>query len=575
MTGGSVLMKFCSGFVALYLLSMPQLVWSNATQADLILNNGSIYTVNTKQPWASAVAVIKDNIVYVGDEEGLSQWRGEFTRQIDLKGKFLMPGFVDSHSHIFTGGAHINDLLLDSSADVESWLQAISQYYQQNPDKDILMGSGFLASRFGLDGPNKAMLDEISADRPIFILDEGMHGAWLNSAALALLGINANTPDPSPGFDYYKRDQSGEPTGYLLEGVVWQALEQLGAASPEELTRGTADVIRLYNRYGITAVFDAGPWEAEQAQLDIMQRLEQSGQLTIRFKGSQYIDSRQKLTTIVDEVMSLKQRTQNTPYPIDTLKIMVDGTTESRTAAMFVAYQGEPNNMGETVLSQQELNGLVERGVENELDMHFHALGERAVSYSLNAIEAVKRRRPDAGSRFTLSHIQVMANEDIERFSNLGVIGQGSLLWTFHDTAGEKYLTPDQFSRYYRYQSLLDAGATLSFGCDFPSHGGGLDAVAPLFNIEVGHTRQAAGQPDAAIQPLKKERLAIADLLYGYTLAGAYQLRLENEIGSIEVGKKADLVLLDASPFEVDAYEIHKIKVLNTWFGGETVYSSN
>ena len=568
-------MKFCLRFCVFYLLSMIQFAWPNTAPADLILNNGVIYTVDAKQPWASAVAVVGDTIVYVGDEKGLSQWQGEMTRQIDLQGKFLMPGFVDSHSHIFTGGAHINDLLLDSTADVESWLRAIDEYYRKNPDKDILMGAGFLASRFGLDGPNRAMLDAISPDKPIFILDEGMHGAWLNSAALALLDIDANTPDPAPGFDYYKRDQSGEPTGYLLEGVVWQALEKLGAATLEELTEGTADVVDLYNRYGITAVFDAGPWEAEQSQLDILEKLEHSNQLTMRFKGSQYIDSREDLNTIVDEVLSLKQQTQNKPYQIDTLKIMVDGTTESRTAAMFVAYQGEPNNLGETVLSQPELNDLVARGVENELDIHFHALGERAISYSLDAIEAAKKQHPETESRFTLSHIQVMGDEDIARFSSLGVIGQGSLLWTVHDTEGEKFLTPDQFDRYYRYQSLLDAGAKLSFGCDFPSHGGGLDAVAPLFNIEVGHTRQAVGQPDAAIQPLKEERVAISDLLYGYTMAGAYQLRLEDKIGSIEVGKKADMVLLNASPFEVDAYEIHNIKVLDTWYGGASVYSSN
>jgi predicted amidohydrolase YtcJ len=260
-------------------------------------------------------------------------------------------------------------------------------------------------------------------------------------------------------------------------------------------------------------VFDAGPWEAENIQLDILHQLEQSGQLTMRFKGSQYLDSREQLATIVDEVLSLKQQTRDTPYQIDTLKIMVDGTTESRTAAMFVAYQGEPDNFGETVLTQSELSDLVARGVASELDIHFHALGERAISYSLNAIEDVKKQRPENDVRFTLSHIQVMADEDIARFASLGVIGQGSLLWAIHDTEGEKFLTPDQFNRYYRYQSLLDAGATLSFGCDFPSHGGGLKAVAPLFNIEVGHTRQVAGQPDAAIQPSKQERLAVADLL--------------------------------------------------------------
>jgi len=543
-----------------------------ATGADLILRNGRIYTVNDKQPWAEALAVRDGRIVYVGDNEGAKLWSGKRTRVQDLKGQFLLPGFVDAHSHILLGGAHFDDLVLDPKADLGSWLADIAAYIDAHPDKEVIIGSGFLASSFGGDGPGKTLLDEISPRRPVFIMDEGMHGAWLNSAALAALNITADTPDPVPGFDYYKRDESGEPTGYLLEGTVWSALEKLNKGSLVSVAAGSAKVIKQYNRYGITAVFDAGPWEVKDSQLDILRTIADAGNMTIRFQGSQYIDNAEEKDSIIGDVLKLKAATRNTAYPIDTLKIMVDGTVEGMTAAMFEDYQGQPENRGETVFSSRELNTLVDVAVGQGLDVHFHALGERAITVSLDAIELAKAQHPEASSRFTLAHLQVMRDSDIERFAALGVIAQASLLWTSYDDFGKSLLSNDQFQRYYRLRSLEEAGVTLTFGCDYPSNGGGLRTVAPLYNIEIGHTRQQAGQKNALIQPRADERLDIASLIRGYTLNGAYQMRLEEQIGSIETGKLADLVLLDKNLFETEPHRIHAVKVLQTWLGGSTVY---
>lgn len=539
--------------------------------ADTVLLNGNIYTVNKQQPWGEAVAVLDGKIVYVGNGEGVNPWIGAETEITDLGGRLLLPGFVDAHSHIFLGGAHMDDLILDRDASIEQWLKDLNRYDNENPDKKMIIGSGFLSSTFGAEGPNKELLDQIVSDKPVFIMDEGMHGAWLNSEALKVLAIDKNTPDPS-AFDYYKRDARGNPTGYILEGTVWQSLKVLNAITLDSVTKGTAKVIDLYNQYGITSVFDAGPWDVKTMQLDILKNLEAAGDLSIRFQGSQYIDDVEDKDSIVAEVLRLKKETEATHYPIDVLKIMVDGTVEGQTAAMFSAYQDDTENFGVTVFTPEELNALVLKAVSSKLDVHFHALGERAISESLDAIELAEKKHPLHSSRFTISHIQVMADKDITRMAKLGVIAQGSLLWAYGDVEGEKFLTSDQFQRYYRYKSLLDAGVKLTFGCDFPSHGGGLEGVAPLFNMEVGHTRQQVGDASALVQPRISERLSIAELIEGYTLGGAYQIRLEDKIGSIEVGKYADFVLLDKDLFEVDAYSIHKVKVLKTWLGGDPVY---
>lgn len=452
---------------------------SARVKADKVLLNANIYTVNTEQPWVEAVAISKGVIVYAGSEDGVKEWVGNTTKIEDLGGRFLLPGFVDAHSHIFLGGVHMNDLILDRNEGINDWLQDLKKYDESNPEKEIIIGSGFLSSTFGADGPNKGMLDSVVADKPVFIMDDGMHGAWLNSAALAILNITSETPDIS-NFDYYKRNTNGEPTGYILEGTVWHSLKVLKAVTLEDVTAGTAEVIKLYNSYGITAVFDAGPWDAKEIQLDILEKLDKQGSLTIRFQGSQYIDDVADKDIIVDEVLRLKAESYGTRYPVDVLKIMVDGTVEGKTAAMFTAYQGEPENFGETVFTADELKILVNEAVSKKLDVHFHALGERAITETLDAIEFAKNNYPDTDSRFTVSNIQIMTDHDIERFSRMGVIAQSSLLWASNDVEGEKFLTASQFQRYYRYQSLLDTGATLTFGCDFPSHGGGLEGVSTL-----------------------------------------------------------------------------------------------
>jgi hypothetical protein len=253
---------------------------------------------------------------------------------------------------------------------------------------------------------------------------------------------------------------------------------------------------------------------------------------------------------------------------------MDDGTVEGRTAAMFEDYQGEPGNSGATVFTEEEMTGMVVDAAERGIDVHIHALGERAIHEALNAIEAARQKFPDSSTRYAICHIQVITDQDLPRFAELDVIAQSTPLWASYDEYGKQFVSDDQFNRYWRFNSLKELGVKLTWGSDFPASGAGMLGMSPVMQIEIGHTRQYAGEKDAPIQPLESERVDIDTMIRGFTIDAAYQLHMEDEIGSLEVGKKADLVVLDKNLFDTDAYEIHNIEVVMTLMDGNIVYQT-
>jgi predicted amidohydrolase YtcJ len=373
---------------------------------------------------------------------------------------------------------------------------------------------------------------------------------------------------------YYKRDANGDATGYFLEATAAMAMDGLNAITADIIIKGVGDVFSIMNSYGITAAFDAGIGSADVSPITVLDALDAQGKVTVRVVGSRMVSDQSEVDDAVTKVEELRGTTAHAKYHYRVLKILDDGTVEGRTAAMFEDYQGEPGNSGATFFTEEQLVKMITEAAGQQIDVHVHALGERAIHEALNAIEAAQKQFPESASRYTLCHIQLITDQDLPRFSQLGVIAQSTPLWASYDTEGEQFVSADQFSRFWRFESLRKSGARLTFGSDFPASGAGTLGLSPLFNMEVGHTRQWVGQSDAPIQPRESERLGIAELIKGYTINGAYQLHMEDDIGSIEVGKKADLVVLDANPFEVDPYSIAGIRVLRTMLDGKTVYEA-
>ena len=540
--------------------------------ADHVFFNAAVYTLDANRPWAEAVAVDDGRIVFVGANADAEALVGAATVVHDLGGRMLLPGFIDTHMHPISGGAYARALSLDTGGSVDEWIAAIAQYAEDNPDAPLLFGYGFLASTFGPGGPTRQMIDGVVADRPVLIMDEGFHGAWANTRALEALNITQDTPDPVPGFSYYKRDANGDATGYLLEGTAGKAMRDLNVITEDVLVDGTAYVIDTLNRYGVTAVFDAGAIGYEEALPRVLERLERAGDMTVRIVGSYRPQGPEDVPHAVERARAWGRDLVGNRFHYRMLKIMDDGTVEGRTAAMFEDYQGEPGNSGETVFTEAQMISMITAAAGAGIDVHVHALGERAVHETLNAIEAARSAHPATGSRFAICHIQVITDQDLPRFAELDVIAQSTPLWASYDTYGKQFVSEDQFNRYWRFRSLADLGVKLTFGSDFPASGAGMLGMSPVLQMEIGHTRQDPGDPDAPIQPRETERLDLDTLLRGFTLDAAYQLRLEDEIGSLEAGKKADLVVLDRNLFEVDPYSIHETEVVMTMLDGTVVY---
>jgi len=541
---------------------------------SIALVNARVYTMNADAPEADAVVVRNDSILYVGDAAGAEPFIGESTDVRDLGGQLVLPGFIDTHSHLVVGGGYATALSLETWGTVDDWVQAIADYAAANEDAPLLFGYGFLATTFGPVGPTRQLIDAIVPDKPVLIMDEGFHAAWGNTAALEALNITQDTPDPVPGYSYYKRDENGDATGYLLEGTAGMAMSALNVITEDVIVEGTGIIVDIMNAYGVTSAFDAGIIDgADVAGIKrILDRLEKGGDLTIRLVGSSRPKLQEHYLSAVKTAATWREELKGDRYHYNTLKIPDDGTVEGRTAAMFEDYQGEPGNSGETVFTEEQMTHMITEAAAIDMDVHVHALGERAIHESLNAIEAAQSAHPESATRYTICHIQVITDQDVPRFGQLGVIAQSTPLWASYDTYGKQFVSADQFSRFWRFKSLEDTGAKLTFGSDFPASGAGTLGLSPIIQIEMGHTRQEFGQPDAKVQPLESERLSVESLVRGFTIDAAYQLHMEDQIGSIETGKKADLVVLDQDIFAVDPYAIHKTNVVITVMDGDVVY---
>ncbi len=543
--------------------------------ADFVFTNAKVYTLDDARPWAEAVAVSGNEIVYVGDDAGARALVGTGSAVRDLQGQLLLPGFIDTHAHPVAGGGYATALSLNTAGTVDEWVAAIADYAEANKDKSVLFGFGFLATTFGPVGPTRQLIDSVVPDRPVLIMDEGFHAAWANTAALKALNITQDTPDPVPGYSYYKRDENGDATGYLLEGTAGLAMDALDVITEDVITEGTGIIVDIMNGYGVTSAFDAGTMGDMEQTANVLHKLEAAGELTVRIVGSSRPETQEEAATAVDVAKQWRDTVKGERYHYNTLKIPDDGTVEGRTAAMFEDYQGEPGNSGKTVFTEQQLVEMMSAAAAEDMDVHVHALGERAINDALNAIEKVRRVFPDSDTRFTICHIQVLADQDLQRFADLDVIAQSTPLWASYDEYGKQFVSEDQFERYWRYASLEKLGVKLTFGSDFPASGAGTLGLSPVVQIEIGHTRQEAGMPDAEIQPRRSERLSVETLVRGFTIDAAYQLRMEDRLGSIEVGKLADLVVLDQDIFQVDPYSIHETGVVLTMLDGDIVYESS
>jgi predicted amidohydrolase YtcJ len=279
-----------------------------------------------------------------------------------------------------------------------------------------------------------------------------------------------------------------------------------------------------------------------------------------------------QLPAAIETFRSLEGRYRGKRLRVGSIKLHNDGTHQAHSAGMLEPYSDDPTNRGGVLVAGQALRDFVTAVDAAGIDLHVHAVGDRTTRETLDAIEAAHRANGPTPTRFTLCHLESIDDQDLPRFAELGVIAQTTPVW--HQPYGppeRRSLGPQRYEALFRFAQLARDGVRVTFGSDFPA-GGTIQSISPVYNIEVGHTRQAPGQPDGPIQGDPGERLTLETLVRGYTLDAAYQLRMEHEVGSIEVGKRADLIVLSRDLFEIDADEIHTSKVLLTLVDGVVVH---
>ena len=546
--------------------------------ADIVLYNGHVQTMVSESDVASAVAIAGNKIVYVGDDSGIDAFVGDNTQAIDLDGKFVSPGFMDGHIH--APGNWFNSLFqidLTGLTTNEEYLEAIRSFVEAHPDEEGYIGATFMLYAYQLPdgsnpGPKKEDLDAICPDKPMLIHDVSYHAAWVNSKALELAGVTADTPDPEGGLFY--RNEKGEPSGCVSDaakGIVFAIMPD--TMTNDKMEQAMGKFMEEANSYGITGITNItqGGFDI----IDMYHKVEDEGNLTLRMRVVPTMGE----DCTFDEVLStIKSYNDSATDMIssNTVKIFYDGVTESGTAVMLEPYLestglGE-HWCGEPIWAQEDFTRLVRDFDAEGVQVHVHAIGDGAVHGTLDAFEEARATNGERDARHTITHVCAITDEDIQRMADLDVVANLQFLMMYHDALMDlerAYIGDERAMAMYPVKRMAEAGICISGSSDAP-----VIPYVPLDAIEAGVTRNSPypGEEDTDMTRWPEQGLTAYQLLEAYTKNVAYQNFMDDIIGTVEVGKFADLVVLDTNILEADAKAISDTRVVYTISDGRIVY---
>jgi predicted amidohydrolase YtcJ len=545
-----------------------------AHAADVVFTGGSVYTVDAARSRATSVAVRAGRIVAVGHDE-VRERIGARTEVVDLAGKLLIPGFQDAHIHPVGGGMEMGQCDLSGYVTLADYERVVREYAEAHPDLDWITGAGWSMEAFPGGLPHRSMLDAIVPNRPVYLPNRDHHGAWANSLALRLAGITRDTPDPADG--RIERDADGEPTGVLQEGAANLVGRLLPAVTAEEQVAALLRAQGLLHSLGITAWQDAllgahaNITDAAAAYLTAVDR----GLLTARVVGSLWWE-RDRGIEQIEELVARRAAGTRGRLSCTTVKIMQDGVAENFTAAMLSPYLTScgcaSDNSGISFIDPQALRTYVTALDAQDFQVHFHALGDRAVREALDAVEAMRAANGWKDTRPHLAHLQVVHPDDIARFRELGASANMQPLWAAHEPQMDELTIPflgaERAAWQYPFGDLARSGAVLVAGSDWP-----VSSPDPIQGIHVAVNRRSFGSGAESPVFFEEQRIDLRAALSAYTAGSAYVNHLD-DTGSIAVGNHADLVVLDRDPFAAPTDEIGATRVLETFVGGERVYAA-
>jgi predicted amidohydrolase YtcJ len=543
------------------------------TAAERIFYNAKIFTGEPEHPYAEAVAIRGDKIVAVGSYADVKLAVGKDAKAIDLQGKTLLPGFIDSHAHPMDGGlsltgADVGDQM--QSVDQLAEFVAAAQKNRKGMRGDILCISGLpLAFWSKTDELNVRFDSGVYAQQPVFL--EGMdgHTGWANRALLSKAGVTKEFVSHLSDLErsYYGVGRDLEPNGFAVDSGLSKIRTVVPAPTKEQWLEGGRAAVQYLHSMGITAWLDA---VANEPVLSTYKSLAERGELTAHVAAFPVVNPRNDPTQELAAYQKLRAKFAGVPeLAMPGIKVFADGVVEypSQTAALTKPYRNIGKS-GELLFDPAQFAVLVTAADKQGLIVHIHALGDLAVKESLNAIQAARKANGNSGLPHTLTHVQLADPEDFIRFRQLGVIAALQLLWA--EASGDTielmkpYLDPAVYQWQYPARSMLDAGATISGASDWP-----VSSPNVFWAIYQAETRKG---PEGVLDP--EQRMPRASMLYAYTRNSARALNQLDRIGTIAPGKQADLVLLDRDVTTVPVEELRDTKVLWTMFGGRVVWDS-
>lgn len=571
-----ILSFLASGFFIAIATLIPDLATAQAdkVKADVLLRNGKIYTADPARSIRQAIAIKGNTIVAVGDDDEVAPLIGGATTVVDLKGKLVLPGLIDTHTHPIMGA--VNNAKC-SLAGVKPTIEALKPVIHACLANDKGGADEWFEAaqldNYGFSATAKDV-DQIETSRPVALWGNDGHTVWVNSRGLELLGVTAETPDPRGG--KIARDESGAPTGSFADSAAIFVTEKIPAPTVEEQAALTARELAKMSAYGITSLMDA--W-VTPIDMKVWQLLYDSGKLPLRVRMAIYVaDPNDDSDDAVERLVMASREGNIDPEFLRSgvVKVFADGVMEypAQTAALFSPYldaDGKPTkHAGTLYFDPERFARLVQKLDAAGITVHIHAIGDRAVRASLDAFAAARAANGDKDNRHQMAHLQLVDPVDFPRFKELGVIADFQLFWAKREPATEgplePYLGPDRYRYLYPAGSLHEAGAMIIGGSDWD-----ISSYDPFRGFQTAVTRAGGkGQKPLNID----ERIPLQTAIDAYTINAAYAMKQDKITGSLEVGKRADLVVLDRDILTTDPETIEDTKVLATYLDGRLVYSA-
>jgi len=529
--------------------------------ADLALTNGKLWTLDPDQPWAEAVAIKKERIIKVGTTEEIKRLCDEETKEFDLNGSFVLPGFIDSHTHFLDGGFALSSIQLRDAKSKEAFIDIVAKRTKKIDKGVWILNGDWDQQQFDPpEMPRREWIDPVSPENPVFINRLDGHMALANSLALSIAGITRDTVAP-PGGEILKDPETGEPTGILKDEAMSLVSDKIPEPSLEEKKNAALAALQLAGRMGVTSVHDM----AYSSNFEVYHELLREGVLCARITVYFAIGQSDLYTQIE----------QKKPLETDLLKIgglkgFVDGSLGSFTALFFEPYSDDPTKRG-ILASDMYPEGIMEERIRKAdavgLQVAVHAIGDRANHIILDIMERVIAAGGPRDRRWRIEHAQHLTPGDFARFAELDIIASMQPYHAIDDGRwAERKIGKDRAKYTYAFKSFLDAGVLLAFGSDWT-----VAPLDPISGIYAAVTRRTLDgkNPDGWIPA---QKISLEEAIKGYTINAAYTEFAEDKKGSIQEGKLADFVVLSQNLFEIAPEDIMDTEVLATICNGEIVY---